>query len=212
MTKKIVPQFIEVPANKRALASRRLIQGVGINDAHYFTQHKVNGKMTKCPFYWSWVHMIERCYDKKLHDRYPNYRDCTVSKEWLIFSNFKSWMEMQNWQGKDLDKDIILPGNKIYSPETCVFITSQVNSLLNNCGSRRGRHPQGVHFNKASNKFIAHCSVDGKKKYLGIFTMLEQAEKEYKRFKSDLIIKIANKQTDIRIKNGLLNHAKLISK
>lgn len=47
---------------------------------------------------------------------------CSVCEEWLTFSNFKRWMEQQDYEGKALDKDLLVSQNKTYSSETCVFV------------------------------------------------------------------------------------------
>ncbi len=103
-------------------------------------------------------------------------------------------MEGQDWLGKDLDKDIVKTGNKIYSPETCIFVSHEINSLLTNCSAARGKWPQGVYLNKMANKFQVNCRVNGKIKYLGIFLTPEEASEAYKQFKSNLIRSIAEKQ------------------
>ena len=74
----------------------------------------------------------------------PTYKGCSVSEEWLRFSNFKRWMEKQDWDGKQLDKDILFEGNKVYSAETCVFVTSVVNSFTSDSGAKRGEWLIGV--------------------------------------------------------------------
>lgn len=99
----------------------RLRLGVGINDADYNT--------ADCPYMRRWSAMLQRCYSESYHKRKPSYKGCYVCKEWLTFSNFKSWMEKQDWKDKQLDKDFLGDG-KLYSPETCCFIPAKVNSYL----------------------------------------------------------------------------------
>jgi len=115
--------------------------GVGINDADYPVHPSVNGKRTMCPFYATWAGMIRRCYmkDERRRPTEIAYIGCTVVKEWHTFSNFKSWMEKQNWKGNQLDKDLKVYGNKIYGPDTCVFVPAQINILISDGG------PTGVH-------------------------------------------------------------------
>ena len=74
--------------------------------------------------------MLQRCYSESHLVRQPTYKGCSVCEEWLTFSNFKSWMEQQDWEGKQLDKDLLVYKNKIYSPETCVFVSSVINSFF----------------------------------------------------------------------------------
>ena len=118
----------------------RLIHGVGINDANYNTQVRVNGKLVVCKYYRTWKNMLERCYDSNLHLKHPTYIGCIVCEEWLTFSNFKAWMETQDFGGKDLDKDILVKGNKIYSPETCIFVTNAINLLFIKRDAGRGEY------------------------------------------------------------------------
>jgi hypothetical protein len=122
-------QFIEKPASKKSIAFRKPVHGVGINDADYEIHPTINGKKAMCKYYRSWHSMLERCYSKKVQARQPAYKGCTVCDEWLTFSNFKSWMIKQEWQGKALDKDIRVKGNKVYSPETCMFVTAKENTV-----------------------------------------------------------------------------------
>jgi hypothetical protein len=108
-----------------------LVCGVGINDADYSVvgySKDSNGKtvQTMCKYYRTWKSMLRRCYYKKDN---LSYNDCKVCDEWLRFSNFKAWMEGQNYEeGLHLDKDILVKGNKVYSPCACVFIPNEVNS------------------------------------------------------------------------------------
>lgn len=210
MTSHITTSFIKIPANKSSIKRRKLSHKVGINNADYQVNPKINGKRTVCPFYKSWISMIERCYSKKHKITHQTYIGCTVVEDWLIFLNFKKWMECQDWKNKHLDKDIIFPGNKVYSPENCVFVSQEINKLLNNNKSSKGKYPQGVSLYKRNGKFIAQCSKNNKSKQLGFFVTPEGASKAYKKFKSSHIITIANQQQDDRIKNGLLKHAELI--
>jgi len=96
---------------------KRLVHDVGVNDSCY-------GDALRCPFYSTWVSMLKRCYSKIYQEKNRAYIECAVFNEWLVFSVFKSWMEEQNWKENELDKDILFNGNKIYSPETCIFVYS----------------------------------------------------------------------------------------
>lgn len=74
--------------------------------------------------------MLERCYSEKLLESNPSYIGTSVCSEWLYATAFKEWMEKQNWQGKSLDKDIIVPGSKLYSPDTCAFVSQATNLFV----------------------------------------------------------------------------------
>lgn len=187
---------------------RGKVFGVGVNDAEYVTQPTINGKTVVCPFYKRWVNMLERCYSAKLHEKRPTYIGCSVTNEWLTFSKFKFWMEGESWDGKHLDKDLLLLGNKVYGPELCVFIPRHLNNLLNKNESSRGDFPIGVNFDKKSGKFIAFCSVNGKEANLGKFFTPHDAALAYRKFKSDHVRRIAEDYvSDLKLYNGLIAHA-----
>lgn len=195
--------------NKRSESKRKLLCGVGYNDKKGLINELIDGKRVKDHFCTIWSGMIQRCYSKKHQEKRPEYKGVTVCKEWHQFSNFKEWMKQQDWKGKELDKDILSPGNKVYSPENCIFVTSKINSLIKNNIKTRGKYPQGVSFSSRYNKFYAHCRVDGKSKHLGVFCTSNEASKKYKKFKGELIKKIADEQKDFRLRDGLLKHTKI---
>jgi len=208
MTDKIITPFVEIPANKRSVWMRKLIHGIGVNDAPYMTQPKINGKTAFCTFYTIWRSMIQRCYSEKCLVKHPAYIGCTVIEEWHSFMKFRRWMKSQDWKGKELDKDILIIGNKIYSPETCIFVSSQINTLLIYNQENKGGYPAGVSLSdRGKKKFQAECQINGKKKYLGRFETIEEASEVYKAAKSNEIKRVALLQSDIRIREGLLRHA-----
>lgn len=192
-----------------------LICGVGINDSEYRVQEFIslgyeNGKRKRkrvwiCPFYRKWIDMLERCYSIKKQEKYPTYKGCSVCQDWLTFSNFKAWMETQDWEGKHLDKDILYPSNKLYSPETCVFVDPKVNTFLNECNASRGNYMIGASWNKREKKFVAMCQDgSGKQKHLGLFDTELEAHQAWWNFKIKLVYKLAAKQTDPRIAKALI--------
>lgn len=179
--------FKEIPATKQSIAQRKLVFGVGINDAPYMIRYTESGKSKMCKYYLRWLNMLTRCYDKKYQEKKPTYIGCYVCNEWLYFSNFKAWMEVQNHQGRHLDKDLIEAGNKEYSPEKCIFVPQKINSLMNSQESRRGDFPQGVYLEKSTGKFKAECSNNGKTVFLGRFYSSKDAEKAYKIYKKKVV-------------------------
>ena len=189
-------EFKETPATKLSLAKRKPVHGVGVNDADYLTIQKINNKMVVCPFYRRWHSMLQRCYDPKFQTTHPTYIGCVVCEDWLLFSNFKKWMENQDWKDKALDKDLINQGNREYNPNNCLFITQALNNLLNDNKSVRGLYPQGVDFIKSSGKFRSQTSYNGKRKHLGYFETAKEASKVYKKEKYRIINEIANKQLE----------------
>ena len=195
----------------------RLVYGVGINDADYVTNKRetigyVNGKQKQkrvweCPYYRAWENMLARCYSAKYQEKQPTYKGCSVSDDWLTFSNFKNWMEKQDWEGKQLDKDILLEGNKVYSKESCVFVTRMVNMFTIDSGAARGEWLIGVYWNKGKNKFMSMCSnpFTKKREYLGLFTTELEAHEKWRKRKLELSHELAAIQTDIRVAKALIN-------
>ena len=196
---------------------RKLVYGVGVNDADYaVTKWEsvgcVHGKQKRklvwvCPFYKTWTNMLERCYSIKYQERYPTYRGCSVSAEWLTFSVFKNWMETQDWQDKQLDKDLLFENNKVYSPESCVFVSGMVNNFTTDSGASRGELPIGVDWHKGTNKFRSSCSnpFTKKREYLGLFDCELEAHQVWLKRKLELAKELAAIQTDPRVTEALIN-------
>ena len=180
--------FIEKKASKNSLANRKLLHGYGINDAEYMVRCRdANSDELFCPYYKKWSGMITRCYSKRLHEKSPTYKDCFVCDEWLTFSNFKLWMKQQDWKGMELDKDLLVSGNKSYNPNTCIFVPRYINTLIIDCGASRGENKKGVCFDKAKGKYLASCREYGKNRYLGRYKTEEEAWVVYNCFKSNHI-------------------------
>lgn len=189
---------------KKLYKKTRKVCGVGTNDANYHVHAMVNGKKKACPFYLTWTNMLKRCYDTK--NQYATYVGCSVDESWHSFMTFKAWMEKQDYQGNALDKDIILPDNKVYSASTCAFVPTSINMLLLDHRKGRGDWPRGVSFTK-QNRFETYCKVNGVKVHLGLFDTAEQASDVYKNFKSTLVYKVASTYPDPRVAAGLKLHA-----
>ncbi len=203
--------FIERPANKASLSQRKSILGIGINDSNYIIEQKnINGKNIICPFYSVWDSMIRRCYSLKLHERYPAYVGCTVCEEWLLFSVFKKWMEKQDWKQNQLDKDIKIVGNKIYGPDTCLFVSKKINTFMTHNKKIDRPLPTGVYLKTADNKFHAESRVDGKKKMIGVFDNVNEAACAYINFRRKIIIEVARLPENKNIKKYLLLHAEAL--
>ena len=199
----------------KRLGTPRLVCGVGINDADYVVQKwetiEVNGVRKQrlvwiCPYYLTWRSMLQRCYSSKFQERNPTYKGCSVSKEWWRFSNFKHWMECQDWEGMQLDKDLLFEGNKIYSAETCVFVSSSVNLFTTDSGAARGERSIGVCWHKATSKFESRCRnpFTKKQEYLGWFDCELEAHQEWLNRKLELAHLLAEEQTDSRVAKALI--------
>ena len=97
--------------------------------------------------------MINRCFYEKIKEEHPTYKNVTCSEEWLLFENFYEWLHLQEnfdkWYNEDkwcLDKDILVKGNKIYSPKTCCLVPQNVNTLFTKKNANRGKLPIGVFY------------------------------------------------------------------
>lgn len=186
-------------------AKRTLVYGVGLNDANYPVRKMIDGVNWICPFYSAWSDMLKRCYSEKYKGKRPTYAGCYVCIEWLTFSNFKAWMEAQDWKGKQLDKDFILSGNKLYSKDVCTFITGMTNAFITDRSSARGSWKLGVSKRKPSNSFYAQCSnpFTGENEYLGTFSEESDAHQAWKMRKHQHACRLADLQTDDRVANAL---------
>lgn len=190
--------------------NKKLVYGVGINDADYRVHEfeRIGEKlnlMWRCPFYSFWTEMLRRVYSKKMHAKYPNYEQCTLVDEWHVFSNFRKWAIGQPWEGNQLDKDILKQGNKLYSPDTCIFIPQNLNTFLTDRAAKRGDHPIGVYFQKSAGKYKARCSnpFTGEYEYLGLYVDSSDAHEAWRKRKHELACQYADMQIDQRIANAL---------
>jgi hypothetical protein len=172
-------KFVKNPATKQSLGRRKTVYGIGANDSWYITSPRVNGKLIKCPVYRKWQSMLKRCYDRIYHERNPTYIGCSVCAEWLTFSNYAAWHESNSVDGWDLDKDLKIKGNKIYSPDACIFVPLCINNLLTGRDRDRGAYPKGVSIHKGSGKLQASMSIDGKTRHIGLFNEQELARDAY---------------------------------
>ena len=187
--------------------------GVGVTGAKYPT--KINGIKTK--EYMLWQSMLKRCYNNTYKKKYPTYEGCEVSENFKSFEYFYEWCHKQvgfdndgNGNPFQLDKDLLIKGNKVYSENTCVFIPEDVNLLLTKNTASRGKHLIGVHWSNSNKAFVAQVNKNkGKQEYLGRFNTELEAFNAYKQAKEAFIKEQANKfksQIDVRAYEALMNY------
>ena len=169
---------------------KHAIYGVGFCDVKY-SVNLDNGSIM--PSYNTWHDMLKRCYSEKLHKKEPAYIGCSVCDEWKYFSNFKDWFDSNYVEGYALDKDILVKGNKVYSPETCCFVPKGLNSLLTNRKNHRGKYPLGVSKASYSDNYEAAVYKNGKRVHIGTFKTIEEAFNAYKVAKEAYIKEDATK-------------------
>lgn len=175
-----------------------MVLGVGMLGSKY--PSKINDKETK--EYQAWKGVIYRCFDKKTKGKQLTYQNADCCSEWLCFENFYEWLHGQenfdNWNDNrwNIDKDILIKGNKFYSPETCCLVPCNVNSLFINKSNYRGDLPIGV--KRSGNSFLARCSnpITGKREYLGSYSTPYYAFLAYKKYKENLIKQVARIEYD----------------
>ena len=83
------------------------------------------GKSVKS--YVIWQSMIGRCYDESIQDKNPTYKGCAVCDTWHNYQNFAEWFNENYIDGYELDKDIKIKGNRVYSPEACMLVPKQAS-------------------------------------------------------------------------------------
>lgn len=151
--------------------------------------------------YEVWNNILVRCFDEKYKEKYPTYQNVTCCEEWLLFENFYEWLHSQpnfeKWlNGKrwDVDKDIIIKGNKVYSPDNCCLVPNNVNKLFSKNDSCRGNLPIGVCIKNGL--FYVSCSnpFTRKTEFLGYSNTPEQGFLIYKKKKESHIKQVAEKE------------------
>ena len=179
-----------------------------------------DGKTVNTWKYRKWQKMLQRCFDNKLKEKYPTYKDVTCCDRWLCFANFLEDFEIlkqeYNWnEGEklNLDKDILNKGNKMYSLENCILVPQRINLLFIKKDTNRGEYPIGVSYRKQAKKYQAQCNINGKLISLGLYNTPEEAFNAYKMAKENEIKRIANEcvskgyiTQESRLYNAMINY------
>ena len=171
-----------------------------INDAGYITtkyEYNSDGSKTRiwiCPYFSKWTGVKNRVNRNST-------KNITVCEGWLYFSNFKEWMLDKDWEGKELDKDLgsYLQGGKdrVYSPETCHFIPKYLNTFLAAIMVYLdGDRTQGANYQEDRDSWLCQVRVDGKKRFIGRFSLQCQANKAWHEYKSKLFLEEIHKHKD----------------
>lgn len=150
---------------------------------------RVEGKMTKC--YNTWFNMLSRCY-QNINNRNEAYKEVFVCEGWHNFQNFAEWF-YENYKDNDwyLDKDILCPTCKIYSPETCILVPNEVNVLFSKNNKSTLNLPRGVY--PKDGKYQSAISKFGKQYYLGFFDTIEEAHDVYNKAKKEYLEEVSIK-------------------
>lgn len=169
--------------------------------------NNVNGLWIPTKPYLLWNAIRSRCRaGGSVQLRSTTYEGCYMSENFKDFQFFAGWCELQigynvvDELGRpfEIDKDLLIKGNKSYSEDTCVFLPRQVNNFLRTMQGKRGLYPLGVSFEKASGKYVATCTLLSKtRKKLGRFDSALSAHLAYKRCKEALAKDLALKYNSI---------------
>lgn len=163
------------------------VYGEGINDLEGESTLPGSRKLT--PHYMKWMAMLGRCYSPCQQERDPCYNGVTVCEEWKLFSNFYSWLQTwDNWENLELDKDII--GGRVYSPDTCLLVTGDLNKFLAYRVSKRSHGTMvGCSYEKDRKKYKAHIQRDGRVITLGRFNTEIEAHLCWLKAKAEQLTK-----------------------
>lgn len=156
----------------------KLVYGVGVYNAGiYLATTPITNKITK--EYKLWSGMLERCQVGGFYQSTrPSYIGCQVHQDFIKFQEFAEWCNNQigfGLKGWDLDKDILIQNNKVYGPDTCIFVPSQINKLLTHNRLKQGMYPTGV-YKTASGRYLAICQHVR----LGLHDTPDEASNAYK--------------------------------
>lgn len=169
---------------------------VGIIGSKY--PSSINNKTVK--EYQAWKSMLKRCFEEKTKENQPTYQDVTCCDKWLLYENFYEWLHSQenfdrwlNGENWAIDKDILVKGSKIYSPETCCLVPSNVNSLFLKNDAGRGILPIGVCKDIKSGMYISSCRnpITKKSEWLGKYDTPLKSFNVYKHRKESIIKQVA---------------------
>lgn len=190
-TSETATEYMNTKSGKpRLVYSKKPLHGVGINDAPYQVHMNLLGTRVVCPVYYTWHSMVQRCYSDKQQSKQPTYKGCTVAPEWHSFMRFREWWLQHYTEDYQLDKDLLIPCNKVYSPGTCLFVPMWLNNFTTATGANRGLLPLGVSLSNAqvSAPYQARCSDGyGKQVHLGLYSTPEEAHQAWLNYKLSLV-------------------------
>lgn len=168
---------------------------------------KYNSKEHK-EAYRKWKAILDRCIRSDYSNKsISSYKDCSVCEEWLNFQNFAKWFYENKYKCSEplcVDKDILVHGNKLYSPDTCLLVPQRINLLFVKEKGHRGNLPIGVQKYKKENSYISTFSTLNGCVYLGVFNSQSKAFTAYKS-KKELYIKQIAEEYKNKIPEKLYN-------
>lgn len=214
----VVIRFLDFPCEVKVLRGNMVkgavanpmkpsVYGVGYRGIGEYVSRK-DGKSTL--EYTAWHNMMLRCYDLNAHIKNPTYVGACVDEKWHNFQNFAEWYVKNPAYGRgwELDKDILVPNNKVYGPETCSMVPQEINALYTFHNKGRGEHPLGVSYHKTRKYYVATLNVYKQAKEIGRFKTPEEAFLAYKKHKEAYMKEVAEKwksEISLDVYNAICN-------
>lgn len=132
-----------------------------------------------------WRSLRVRCKNNSSFQlEFPTYVGCCMSDNFKDFQTFARWYSTQigyNISGYQIDKDILVRGNKIYGEHTCVLVPPVVNMFFVKRPTKS--LPTGVQ--KSAKGYSSSIRLDGVWTNLGNFRSITEAENAYILSKED---------------------------
>lgn len=186
----------------------------GVQHAQVYTAH---GKQARTRLGRLWSNLKARSRPA-FWIKNPTYAGCSVG--FTDFQAFAMWAvqqygyDLRDGDGRwyELDKDLLRPGNKVYSPELCLFVPKRINNLFIDSGAIRGEYPTGVSLCKGRDKYQASCQDQTGRfsGYIGKFNTPEEAHIAYLARKLDIVEYIYYREADVipheKLRAALLRH------
>lgn len=204
------PDYAPIPFPLTKLATNKpkenLLYGTGIDD---FT----GSSSAEDWSYITWKNMLDRCYNENSTRSRATYIDCSVAPCWHRYSDFKVWFDQNCITGYQLDKDILIPGNRVYSPNTCCFVPPNINQAVRwRRNLRQSGYPGVSIFGTGFNAEIMHKGTTRIGEWR---TSALEAHCDWQRLKaegiddhlSDYLREVA---PDLRVVRALIKHADLL--
>ena len=155
-------------------------------------KHKAKIKGKHVQQYSIWTGAVCRCYCPVRLAKRPSYNGCTLSKEFLCYQNFAEWYTTHESYGLgyELDKDLLVKGNKVYSAETCTMLPREINLAIRTDRKKSSDLPVGVLENKIGG-YTAGVRIKTKDCHLGTFNTIEEASAAYVKAKEAYVKEVA---------------------
>lgn len=165
--------------------------------------------------YQLWYSILRRAYSDVYHQGKPTYKDVEVCDRWKRFSKFSEDIEKIPFfdksltSGYELDKDILVKGNRIYSPTTVCFVPRSINIIFKTPKNNQTKLPVGVTFNKRLNKYVACLNgYNEKSNHIGVFETVEEAHERYVLEKKKHLVNLLDlyeNEIEYKVYQALLN-------